>query len=238
MQGDRQIHLTAFARELLNLRDQAHRRDRESSGAESEPLRVVEPVDGFHRRIIVMERFTHTHDNDIGQPVAASGEPAGEEENLLDNFPCRQVAREPHLPGGTEDTGQCAAGLGGDADGPPTIVAHQDRFDGIPVGQLEQGFLCLSVARGQQLLQRQGAEGKGSIQSLAKPLGKIGHLIRRGGEALIDAAPDLLNAVGRLPSVADPLLERLGAEVEDRAPIRHTFGCSSAAITAAKSSKT
>ena len=60
---------------------------------------VVEQCDGLHHRFVVVKRLAHAHEDDVGDPLAARRDFAGEEPGLIEDLAGGEVAAETGLPG-------------------------------------------------------------------------------------------------------------------------------------------
>ena len=81
-------------------------------------------------------------------------------QDLGDDFAGPQVADESHLAGGAEHAAHRAAGLGADADGVPSVVAHQHGFDGLAVIEAQQELARQAVAAADLVDDFRGIEEK------------------------------------------------------------------------------
>ncbi len=89
--------------------------------------------------IEIGEAFAHSHDEDVGDGLV-DGELAIEVEDLFDDFGGGEVSIEAVEAAGAEDAGHGAADLGADACGASMIGWHEDAFDAVEIGTLEEEF--------------------------------------------------------------------------------------------------
>ena len=89
----------------------------------------------MHDRIEVVEWLAHSHEDEVAQPAVgvALPESAANVKDLCDDFAGSEVANEAHLARGAEYAAHGTAGLGADAGGEASVVAHEDGFDGLAV---------------------------------------------------------------------------------------------------------
>ena len=160
VQRDGEVDLPPLIREAPDLRSESHRGDGQPPRAELVAVRVVEPVNGRHGILVVVERFAHAHEDHVGHGFVIFPEHLRVIHHLRHDLAAGQVALESLLTGRTEDTSHCASSLGGDAQGAAILraapvrsggghlrvirgvaVAHQHGLDQIPIRQLKQ---CLA----------------------------------------------------------------------------------------------
>ena len=91
-----------FVGEADRLRHEADRRDRDVPVPQAEAVRIVQQRDGIHHRVVVLERFAHAHEHDVGDPYPAVRELAREVARLIEDFGRVEVARESGLTGRAE----------------------------------------------------------------------------------------------------------------------------------------
>lgn len=94
-----------------------------------------------------MERLAHAHEDHVAEAAGGidGAKDAAGVEDLGDDFPGPQMADEAHLPGRAEDAAHRATGLGADADGVATVVAHQHGFDRLAVAEAKEKFAGQAV---------------------------------------------------------------------------------------------
>ena len=97
------------------------------------------------RGVVVGQRLTHAHQDDVGDALIGRSQLASIEEHLGDDLTRRQVALEAALTGGAERTAHRAAGLGADAQRVAVRVVHEHRLDLSAVRQREEHLARLAV---------------------------------------------------------------------------------------------
>ena len=110
-----------------------------------------------------MERLAHAHEHKVAQ----SRPPFGPErplrvEHLGDDLAGAQVAREPHLPRGAEHAAHRAARLRAQAGGVAARVGHENRLDGLAVGEAQQELA------GESVRAREVVGGTGHVQAVRR----------------------------------------------------------------------
>ncbi len=102
---------------------------------------IGENFQGLEDGIVVMERFAHSHEDEIAEAGGILGaQDLFDLENLGDDFGGAKMAFESHLSGGTKNATHGASDLGADASGGATDIGHEHGFDGLSVGELEEEF--------------------------------------------------------------------------------------------------
>ena len=119
--------------------------DRVRCRAES-PMSPCRRGDGAPDPLVVGQRLPHPHEHHVGEPPGP-GRP-DRLGHLLDDLPGGELALEPGLSRGAELAGHGATGLGGDADGDPVGVVHEDGFDLRVVVERPEPFGRLPVIGG------------------------------------------------------------------------------------------
>ena len=116
--------------------------------AYAESAGIVDYANGGECVVIVRQRFTHAHEDDIGDPRIRVIARFLQNfalciDDLGDDFTDRQLAAESLLPSGTESASKGATGLGRHADCAtrPTVavgsVTHQNGLDQLAVVESE-----------------------------------------------------------------------------------------------------
>ena len=146
------------------------------------PLRMVHKRQEAEHVVEIIHGFTDAHEDDVGDR-----EPGilPDKDHLVQHLPRRQIPYLPREGGGAESAAHAAAHLGGDTDGVPVVVLHQNRLNAVSVGQLPEVF-----------------------HRAVQPGGLLpGHLRRRQGAAFLQFFPERLGEVRHLLPALRPLLE-------------------------------
>ena len=138
VQGKGKGDWQSFLRQRPDLRHQSAAGDRNAPEAESVPLRIGHQVQEPDQIVIVIQRFSRSHDHDAVHP------PAGQIYHLIDlseHFRRSQVAYQSADGGCTESASHPAACLGRYAKRIPVMIRHEYGFDDLAVIQPEQELL-------------------------------------------------------------------------------------------------
>ena len=147
MQAHGQIVRLFFLREPEDSRDDSHRADADPGWTDVESASIRNDLQGGHHRVVVVEGFAHSHQHQIPEPRQALGSQGSlAVHELGHNFTWAEMPHKSHLPGGAENAAHRASGLGADAGGEATGVAHDDGFDALPVVEFQKEFAGLSIA--------------------------------------------------------------------------------------------
>src|SRR5258706_11169044 len=123
MQRDCQVHLQGFLAEFSYSWNKSHGRDGHMASPQVEALGAVEDAQRLQHIAIVMQRFAHAHQNDVGNVTdgwaawESCSSPRGgpqftrKEEDLVDNFTRAEVTVKAHLSRGAKSTAIGAACL-------------------------------------------------------------------------------------------------------------------------------
>ena len=223
VQADGQVHLRQLVDHAVDPRHHARRADRDVACADPQPLRVVQQAHRLEHAVGVVQRLAHAHEDDVVVAAARARTPVGAKrqprvtvpvQHLVDDLARRQLAAEPGLAGGAERAAHRAARLAGDADRGPrrraaaTGVAHQDRLDALPVGQLVDGLGGQAAIGLQHVAAADGAEPEGSVQVPAQAARQVGDLAEARHLWPVDARHHLGGPIRRLAAGLEPRGER------------------------------
>ncbi len=111
VEGDGEVDLPLLVRKTVDLGNQPHRRNGETTGAEIVSGSVIESIDRLHRVVVIMERFAHAHKDDVGHDLVPFFQHARVIQHLRDNLAAREMAFEPHLSRRAKDTSHRATRL-------------------------------------------------------------------------------------------------------------------------------
>jgi len=125
--------------------------DRDPAQGQSQAQRIGHDGDGVGHGVHVVEWFSHTHENDvcdplerrqieIPEPARIGGNPAVGRDHLTDDFTGVKIAKESHPARVTEGTGLPAPDLTGHAEGDPPPFRHKDRLDHRTIFKAEKEF--------------------------------------------------------------------------------------------------
>src|SRR6266446_7181434 len=129
VQGDGKVDLQRLLAEPTNGRDKPHGRDGHVACPQVEPLWTVQDTQRLQNVFVVMQRFTHAHQDDIRHMIdwfaarETSRRPwcgpqlASEVEHLGHDLPCAQMTVKTHLSRCAEGATKGAAYLCRDTDG-------------------------------------------------------------------------------------------------------------------------
>ena len=142
VQRQRQSNGQLLHLELTNTRHQAHGRHGQTASRNTEALgrRVNQAVHSAHGCLVVSERLTHAHEDNIGNTQRTSIlrtafcffqslhllQVAGTGNDLLHNFCGGQVTGQTLLTGRAEGAVHATASLRRDAHGHAVVIAHDD----------------------------------------------------------------------------------------------------------------
>jgi len=94
----------------------------------------------LHRRFVIVERFAHTHEDDVELSIAQV-QGAGEHAYLTGDLASAQVSNEPHFAREAERARHRAADLRREAERHRRRIGNENRFDLPFVGELKQKLL-------------------------------------------------------------------------------------------------
>src|SRR5687767_14058322 len=97
METDRQLYLSVLIGKPFDRRDEANGAHGGVSLPDAKSTRIVEHSDGFHRIVVVVERFAHTHQDNVAEAIPFRVEFAGKVDGLLNDLAAGQVPHETHL---------------------------------------------------------------------------------------------------------------------------------------------
>ena len=149
VQRNGEIDGNPLVRQLVHLRHQAAGGQGNVAGADVQPLRRRDVFQKPHRFGIIVQRLPAAHEHDVGHGAGLFA-PAFQlgivrvqgvdDENLRQNFPCREISHQPAQRGRAEFTAHAAPHLRGNALRAAVFVLHQHPFDEVAVRKLEQVF--------------------------------------------------------------------------------------------------
>ena len=142
MQGNRQVYLQAIVSKLANLSGQTTGGNGDMAGTDSQPFGIIDDVDKLHHIVIIVKRFANPHHDHMRDPLPLPFfvKVPLHQHDLRSDFAGSQIPLFPQKTTGTKSTADIAADLGGDADGHPVLLAHQDGFNHHLIWQLKQVF--------------------------------------------------------------------------------------------------
>ena len=165
----------------------------------------IDQLQKAEHSIVVVQRLSDAHQNDVGH--RQSGIYLCKK-HLVEHFRRRQPPHKPAFGRGAEGAAHRAADLRGDADGIAVVVAHQDAFDAVAVGQPPEVF-DRAVLRGDQLAcHRRRGEAVRLRQPFTQGFGEIRHLVE-APRAAVHPLVHLSRAEGRFAH-GGHLLRQLG----------------------------
>ncbi len=106
-------------------------------GETAEAVLVSQDPQRLHRRVVVVQRLTHAHEDDV-EALVEHAELAQQDADLAGDLAHGEVADDAHAASEAEGALHRAADLGGDAEGLRRGVGDEDRFDEMAVGELEE----------------------------------------------------------------------------------------------------
>ena len=148
MEAQCQRNTVVFIRQLPDHRHKTTGRDRDVPPRDMKSVFIRDHADETGELIVVIERLTGAHDDDIIYPGT------GRSLDLIDlseHLSARQIPCETIKGRCTELTAHTAADLRGDADTVPVLVLHPDRFDDMSVLHTEDKFLRTIDLRSEHL---------------------------------------------------------------------------------------
>ncbi len=179
----------------------AHRRDRDVTGADGEGRRVIEERQGRGHRRPVEERLAHAHEYDVGRLHGL-----GREQQLAHlprDFPRLQIALEAHRSGRAEAAAQRAARLRRDAQRPTRPFRNQHRLDGLSVRQAPQHLLG-AVPRHLAHLEGERGERPLGVQRLAQRERQVAGVRPAAHRTLPQSRQDLRQPERRIAAAREP----------------------------------
>jgi hypothetical protein len=162
---------------------------------------VREALAGSEHRVEVHERLAHSHEHGV-----VDGLLAAEMERLVQDLGRRQVAPEPHPPGGTEGARERAARLARHAQRAPSVaISHQHGLHRSAIARLEERLF--GAIRRERLAHRpQRRERHLLLQAIAQLQRHVRHHLVGAGAAR-RPLPDLLGSEAGLAADGETLLE-------------------------------
>src|SRR3989442_1388215 len=214
VERDRQVHLEVLATELLDPGHEPHGRDGDPPRrvAEAE-LGVGEDPERLDERRVVGERLAHSHEDDVGHPLATVAEPVGGED-LAQDLGGGQVPLETHHTGQAEPTLEPAADLSGDTEGEAVVVGHEHRADPAPVAQTEDE-LSAAVLGGGDALGLRDVNGDPLGEPGADVLREITHRVEVENALAIDPRRELAPARPRRAQLDREIFELIRQETDE-----------------------
>ena len=180
--------------------------------ADVHAVSMAHQLQKLHHVVVVVQRFTGTHQHDVGYPSAAV---LLGKEDLIQNLCRGQIAALCRIVRCTEHAAHLAAGLGRHADAVAVLIFHQHGLNAVAVGQAKQ-ILDGAVQLGHLLAQdlRLGDETL-FVQFGTQRLGDVTHLVKRG-DTLVQPFEDLLGTVFRFAHFCQKYFQLLGQQGLDR----------------------
>ena len=206
MKAERQCDPVVFIGQLPDLRHQTAGRDRDVPPRDMESVFVRDHTDETGELIVVIERFTGAHDDDVVDP--GTGRPL-DLVDLSEHLSTRQIPCEAVEGRGTELTAHAAADLRGDADTVPVLVLHPDGLDDVSVLHTEDKFLRPIDLRGEHLDRFRQGHTVLRTQPIAESLRDVRHLIVVLHQILVQPGIDLLSTERLLAHLLEQLFQIL-----------------------------
>lgn len=191
--------------QLADFFGQADRRDGDTPCTESQTIVGRESIESRKQVFEVGERFTHPHDDDVGE-FFISREKAVETQDLFEDFARGEVTLETQEAAGAEDAAHAAADLGTNADRAAVVFTHENAFDERAVVELEEQFFrtVFGDLMGHDFA---GEERESGCQEFAQFRGEVGHLAKLRGSIREDLLLNLAGTVGGVALLLAPLDE-------------------------------
>ncbi len=180
-------------------------------GCTPQAFLVGQDAERFHRRVVVVERLAHAHEDDVERRTGEAGV-VREHPDLPGDFAGREVPRESHFSGETEAASDRAPDLRRDAERLRGRVGDVDGFDLTAVGEAQQEFrrpVHGRLAGGDR--GRLERERRGKL--FAQVLAEVAHRGEIGDAAPVDPVQDLPAPVTRRAEIRESLLELLAIEI-------------------------
>src|SRR6266702_6207552 len=99
----------------------------------------MQNTNGFHHIVVVVERLSHAHQNDVKAVARLPGKVVAlRNQDLTYDLAGAQMARQPKLPCEAERTGQGAADLRRNANGAAVFFRNEYRFGEFAVAEPHQ----------------------------------------------------------------------------------------------------
>ena len=174
MEGDGKLELKTFCCQSLDSRYDAAGADGDVPRANVQSLLFVEDLQRAQHVVVVVERFAHSHDDDVGRTherAVLHCQQANALHHLSDDFSGRQVAALAELSAGAKCAAECTSRLRGNTLRHTSLGRNQNRFDLLAVRRAGQQQFVGSISRGtllhelhrldRNLLRQLRAQGRG-----------------------------------------------------------------------------
>ena len=216
VQRDGEAELLRPSGELQDSGHEPHRRDRDSTGAHSEP--AVQDVQRAVHRLEVGQRLAHPHEHHVVDRAGPLGSREARRVPVLSrDLGGGELPAEAEVARRTEDAAESAARLRGEAERQSIGGRDQHRLDLLAVLQPPE-VLHRSVPGAGDVSRLQRRERKLGAEGGAKLLGQRGGLVQRAGFPIEHPTAELLGSVRglapRLHRRSDPAREILRTESE------------------------
>jgi hypothetical protein len=163
------------------------------------------------RRIVIVERLSHPHQDDVEARLAHL-QGIGEHAHLPDDLARGQVADQTHPAGEAERARHRAADLRRDAEGHRRRVGDEDRLDVLAVGEAKEKLLG-AVHRRLPLSQRGRGQRELVREGGSKIARQVGHRRDVGDAAAVDPAEDLARVKRLVPAPVERRLEHSAFQI-------------------------
>ena len=97
--------------------------------------------DGLYRILIIGQRFSHSHQDDIGDGGLLR-QSSLYSKNLVDDLCSGEVPFKTDFTGQAEPASHGTTHLSGKAEGQPPFIRDEDTFNAIPILKMEKKFPC------------------------------------------------------------------------------------------------
>ena len=217
MQRDREADIAAeVLPEPRDFRHEPARGDSHAPRGKADSFRVCEKAERARRRVVVVERLSHAHVDDVTQALVGV-EPRASDEHLGDDLVGPEMALQPSDAARAEDAAHRAAHLGGDA----LRDANRPGFGGCIVGFR---LFVLDRGCGVCVLQRGPNGGRQSAARAGDSRNQDG----LHGGAVAERDEQLARAIDGAPLAGDlkgaPELERRELRAQPLGQVGHVLG--------------
>ena len=141
MQTDGKVNAEIFRGEFLKPRNMSNGREGNFASGEVEAGGMEQDFDGAHDVIVVVEGFTHAHEDEVGDASLLFIGDFLRHENLLEDFVGGEISPKTKRCSSAEGAAEFAADLRGDAEGESVWGRDENGFDDIAVIEGEGDFI-------------------------------------------------------------------------------------------------
>ena len=208
VQAHRQVHLQRFARQAIDAGHYARGRHGDGARRQTYAAGVVQQTAGAQCLFVVVERLTHTHEHDVGDPPLLGLRAAHEAEDLVDDLLGAQAAAQTGAAGRTERAADGTAHLSRDAHGHSPPMGHEHRFYRLSVCGPQKRLDRASARRLARLDLLEKTRTQPRRELLAQRARELAHVREAGGQSLGERLVHLTRAIRRLAQFFHGALER------------------------------